>query len=273
MQRLNRLVVAVALCAAALLAIPLAASAGSATCGGHQATIVADGSGEPIQGTSGADVIVGTSGKDTIHGNGGDDIICGRGGADNIYGGGGNDLILGEKGHDKLRGGAGNDIIRAGEGNDRIWGKSGNDTARGAAGSDVCHAEDEASCELNKRWGHEPDHWLPLLAQYFGDIGETANARIVLGCESLGEPFIVNPKSGTTGLFQYREHIWDWINPLTPNWAGEVRQHPEASIATARTHYDWALENRDYGWDPWVNCGCHPDIVSPDKPTDCPYVP
>ena len=177
------------------------------------------------------------------------------------------------KGSDKLRGGSGDDELRGGSGNDRLWGKRDTDVAKAGSGSDVCKAEEESNCELNKRWGHHPDDWLPLLEEYFGDIGETANARIVLGCESLGEPFIVNPASGTTGLFQYRDWIWDWINPLTPKWAGEVRQHPEASIATARTHYEWALENRDYGWQPWTNCGCHPDIESPDKPDDCPYTP
>ncbi|MCP3973275.1 MAG: hypothetical protein GY720_02140 [bacterium] len=272
MRRAQRLLVAAAISTSALLVIP-SASAEVVLCAGHEATIVGDGSVTPIQGTSGDDVIVGSTNKDVIYGNGGDDVICGLGGGDTIYGGSGRDFIKGQSGNDKIRGGSGDDDLRGGSGNDKIWGKRGTDEAAAGPGSDVCLAEDEVNCELDKRWGHTPDEWLPLLDEYFGDIGETANARVVLGCESVGEPFIVNPKSGTTGLFQFREPTWDWINPLTPVWAGEVRQHPEASIATARRLYEWAVGAKGYGWQPWVNCGCHPDINSPDKPADCPYQP
>ncbi|MGI9621578.1 MAG: hypothetical protein ACR2PK_01980 [Acidimicrobiales bacterium] len=215
-------------------------------CGSWEATIVGTQAGEEIVGTDGKDVIKGLGGDDIIHGLGGGDIICGDGGDDVMYG---------NRGHDRLFGGAGDDIIRAGAGNDRIWGKSGNDVARGAAGSDVCNAEDEASCELNKRWGHEPDDWLPLLEQYFGDIGETANARIILGCESTGEPFIRGPETQwgrAMGLFQFIPGTWDQWNPETPVWAGESPFHPEANIATARRLYDAYVDwDGRWGWTPW----------------------
>jgi hypothetical protein len=276
MTRTQRILLAVALSAGALAVIPMAASAGVATCGGEVATIIADGTGTPIEGTEGDDVIVGYGGKDTINGNGGNDIICGRGGADTINGGDGDDTIWGQNGHDTIKGNKGDDLIRPGHGNDRVWGNGGHDKVWAYKGSDVCVAEEEWGCELDKRWGHEPEDWLSLLDEYFGDIGETANALVVLDCESNGEPFIVNPVSGTTGLMQYRDWIWDWINqdPDVPEkFRGEVREHPEASIATARVHYEWALDDRGYGWQPWVNCGCHPKIESPDKPADCPYTP
>lgn len=252
--------------AGTLLAMsPVVVSAGEAVdCKGWPATIVGTEGDDVLNGTDGADVIVGLGGDDIINGGKGHDIICGNKGKD---------VIRGNMGSDRIFGGYGADEISGGRGNDRIRGQAGDDSIWGGVNSDVCIGESESSCELNKRWGHDPDDWLPLLEEYFGDIGETANARIVLGCESLGEPFIVNPASGTTGLFQYRDWVWDWMNPLTPGWEGEVRQHPEASIATARRHYDWALDRQGYGFKPWVNCGCHPDIDTPEKPADCPYTP
>ena len=262
------------LVAGVLVALP--ASAGAADpvlCQGVEATIVGtdgDDSGATLTGTDGDDVIHGLGGRDEIYGLGGNDLICGGGGGDTIEGGPGDDDIYGQGGHDTLKGGKGDDAIRAGHHNDRVWGNGGTDTIWGGMGSDTCIAESEANCELDTRWGHTPDEWLPLLDDYFGDIGQTANARIVLGCESLGEPFIVNPASGTTGLFQFRKTTWTWINPLTPGWEGEVRVHPEASIATARTLFEWAVTEQGYGWQPWTNCGCHPDVTG--KPGECNYV-
>src|SRR5919201_5949536 len=62
------------LCALAFAVAPVAAQEGP-TCQGAPATIV--GTGGPIVGTTGPDVIVGTTGADTIYGNGGGDLICG----------------------------------------------------------------------------------------------------------------------------------------------------------------------------------------------------
>jgi hypothetical protein len=269
---------AAALAATAILVIPPSAGvARPVLCNGIEAEIVGtpgnDTGDQAIYGTEGDDVIHGLGGRDEIYGLGGNDIICGGPGADRIWGGDGDDTIWGRRGHDVIRGGTGNDQIRSGAGNDRVRGNRGKaDEIWAASGSDVCIAESESNCELDRRWGHEPEDWLDLLDEYFGDIGQTWNSRIVLGCESLGEPFIVNPVSGTTGLFQFRLSTWEWINPLTPGWEGEVRRHPEASIATARTLFDWAVEAQGYGWQPWLNCGCHPDIDDPLKPPACNYV-
>ena len=223
-----------------------AAAADAVFCRGQEATIV---------GTADSDAIFGTDGPDVIHGLGGDDVIYGLEGPDIICGGGGNDVIHGGKASDRLFGGSGDDELRGGRGNDRIRGKAGTDTAKGGWGSDVCKTEDESNCELNKRWGHDPDDWLPLLDQYFGDIGETANARIILGCESTGQPFILGPETQhgrAMGLFQFIPSTWDQWNPETPTWAGESPFHPEANIATARRLYDAYVDwDGRWGWTPW----------------------
>ncbi|NTV09949.1 MAG: type I secretion C-terminal target domain-containing protein, partial [Zoogloea sp.] len=71
------------------------------------------------EGTSGADVMNGTTGSDRLYGYAGDDTL---------NGGDGNDL---------LRGGAGSDTLNGGNGNDILIGGPGNDTLTGGLGSDV----------------------------------------------------------------------------------------------------------------------------------------
>lgn len=98
------------------------------TCLGESVTIVVV-AGEPIVGTSGDDVILGSPEADHIDGGPGDDTICGLGGADVIRGGGGND---------RLSGGGGRDELRGGTGRDSIWGNGAADTIRGGKGTDTC---------------------------------------------------------------------------------------------------------------------------------------
>ncbi|MEX2236090.1 MAG: thrombospondin type 3 repeat-containing protein [Dehalococcoidia bacterium] len=87
------------------------------SCGGQKATIWQDTDGL-IQGTNGADVIVGTAAGETINGAGGQDLICGRAGNDIINGGAGGDQIFGEGGADRIDGGPGQDTIHGGGGPD-----------------------------------------------------------------------------------------------------------------------------------------------------------
>ncbi len=56
----------------------------------------------------GSGTITGTSGNDLIFGSSGDDVIDGLGGDDCIVGGGGNDIIDGDDGTDICIGGGGN---------------------------------------------------------------------------------------------------------------------------------------------------------------------
>lgn len=157
-------------------------------CRGRQATIYVNGSniivggpddgetyGGSLDGTSGSDVIVGTSGTDNIDADNGDDVICGRDsidfingddGNDEIYGDDGSDFIGGDDGNDKLYGGSGldnidgddgDDVVCGGddidllEGNDnddKIDGGSSFDTANGGSGTDICiNSEIDISCE------------------------------------------------------------------------------------------------------------------------------
>jgi Ca2+-binding RTX toxin-like protein len=75
-----------------------------------------------IEGTSGNDSLVGTSGSDMISGLDGDDSLYGRAGSDTINGGAGDDNIRGEAGDDSIYGGSGDDLMRGGEGVDHFDG-------------------------------------------------------------------------------------------------------------------------------------------------------
>ncbi len=92
-----------------------------------------------IQGTPGADVLVGTSGDDVICGGGGADTIYGLGGDDLIVAGSGADIVFGGDGHDEIYGGRGNDTIEAGRGNDIVRGGAGADVVSGGRGNDELH--------------------------------------------------------------------------------------------------------------------------------------
>jgi Ca2+-binding RTX toxin-like protein len=80
-----------------------------------------------IEGTNGADVLVGGSGNDLIIGHDGDDILSGLAG---------NDVLRGGAGDDRMTGGAGDDILEGGDGADQLLGQAGNDTMTGGAGAD-----------------------------------------------------------------------------------------------------------------------------------------
>lgn len=233
---------------------PSVADAGAVEfCRGWEATIV---------GTAGADVINGTDGKDVIKGLGGDDVIHGLKGADIICGDGGNDILYGDNGHDRLFGGSGNDELRGGKGHDRLFGKGGNDTLYGGLWADVCIGESETACETNFRGERDEEVWRSLAQQYFGDIGETNSALVIIACESNGDPFAVNPNGNVPkGLWQFIPTTWDWAAAET-GWDHEHRFHPRAATETARWLYDWAdgrtrQDGSDgQGFDPWVHCRC-----------------
>lgn len=93
--------------------------------------------GGPTNGTSGDDVLYGTSGKETINGQAGNDTIYGGAGNDVLNGQDGVDTLYGGSGDDKLNGHSGNDILDGGTGNDTITGFDGQDTLIGGAGSDT----------------------------------------------------------------------------------------------------------------------------------------
>jgi len=126
------------------------ATAATAVCNGHPATIVGTPRDDIINGTSGRDVIAAGTGHDIIRGFGGNDLICaGAGndivlagsGNDVVFGQGGDDLVRGTTGVDKLRGGKGSDTLYGGNDADDLIGGSGPDTMWGGAGVDAADGE------------------------------------------------------------------------------------------------------------------------------------
>jgi hypothetical protein len=229
-------------------------------CNGIPATIwgtTGDDRGEnAIYGTEGADVIHGLGGRDEIYGLGGNDIICGGSHRDWIWGGDGSDDIFGQGGHDVIRGDIGYDHLRGGPGNDKLWGNRGKeDTIWAGIGADVCVGETEVNCEVDYRWGYDADHWLGLLDEYWGDIGETENALTIVACESGGEPFVVGGRGDYYyGLFQH--DITDWERRAAgAGFPGASPFNPEANIAAARWYSDawvaWKDGDESTRWDAW----------------------
>jgi uncharacterized repeat protein (TIGR01451 family) len=112
-----------------------------------QATVPAcQKTGTNVIGTSGNDVLCGTSGPDNITGLSGDDIIFGFGGNDDLTGGSGNDVMFGGPGADRLTGGDGNDRLFGNDGNDELSGGGGSDLGEGGAGADVCTGTESGVC-------------------------------------------------------------------------------------------------------------------------------
>jgi Ca2+-binding RTX toxin-like protein len=64
---------------------------------------------DTLNGTSGADLLLGQNGNDTLNGSGGNDLLCGSNGDDRLNGGEGDDTLLGQSGADGFDGGAGTD--------------------------------------------------------------------------------------------------------------------------------------------------------------------
>ncbi|MBX9934043.1 MAG: cadherin-like domain-containing protein [Methylobacterium sp.] len=92
---------------------------------------------EPMIGTDGDDLLLGTLCADEIDGRGGNDNIDARASADIIDGGAGDDHIVGGAGDDVILGGDGNDVVFAGTGADRVSGGNGNDRIFGEEGDDI----------------------------------------------------------------------------------------------------------------------------------------
>jgi hypothetical protein len=91
----------------------------------------------PVEGSAGADVLVGKKGNDAILGHGGADRIHGVLGDDVLAGGLGADTIFGGAGNDTVSGGGGRDLIRGGAGRDELTGGADSDTFVFTPGSGV----------------------------------------------------------------------------------------------------------------------------------------
>ena len=163
-------------------------------CGGLPVTLTAT-PGEPLFGTDGDDVILGTMLDDEIYAGGGNDVVCGLDGRDYIEGGPGNDTIFGGDDRDTVKGGSGADYIVGGKGSDRLKGNSGRDTIvsdrghnkiKGGGGKDLVDYSDRAaSIELDLAVGREGSKEVVLsiervIGSPFDDIlaGSEGNERL-----------------------------------------------------------------------------------------------
>lgn len=91
---------------------------------------------DPVNGTSGDDLLHGGSDDDVLYGFAGDDVLRGGSGDDRLFGGSGDDRLFGGPGDDVLRGGSGDDLLRGGSGDDDLSGGSGDDQLFGGSGDD-----------------------------------------------------------------------------------------------------------------------------------------
>lgn len=82
----------------------------------------------PIEGTNGADTLLGSGGSQHLSGLNGNDSLWGEAGSDCLEGGNGDDL---------LDGGMGPDLLIGGHGNDRLIGGGAADRLTGGLGADV----------------------------------------------------------------------------------------------------------------------------------------
>lgn len=72
-------------------------------------------------GGGGSDVINGTTGADELVGTGIAETLNGFAGNDDLFGGGGDDTLNGDEGNDRLYGEAGNDVMNGGDGDDQFY--------------------------------------------------------------------------------------------------------------------------------------------------------
>lgn len=118
--------------------------------------ILAKEGSDSVHGLGGNDCIVGDAGSDALRGGTGDDVILGgsesdslmgENGEDTLYGEAGSDSLMGGNSADSLYGGAGSDSLRGENGSDTLDGEAGVDAAHGGAATDTCTAEAETACE------------------------------------------------------------------------------------------------------------------------------
>lgn len=97
------------------------------------------------------------------------------------------------------------------------------------------------------------ERWRALVGGYFpAELVDQALA--VIACESLGDPAVVNPLSGTAGLFQHHPLYWP-ERAAAAGFPGATAEEPEANVAAAA----WLVgESVAAGLDPWFFWACRP---------------
>jgi len=102
----------------ATLTITVSDAAGNTASTTITVIVGTSGNNTALNGTSGADLILGLDGNDTLSGLAGNDLLCGGAKNDTLNGGANDDTLRGEAGNDVLTGGIGADDFRGGPGND-----------------------------------------------------------------------------------------------------------------------------------------------------------
>ena len=92
---------------------------------------------KPVFGSSGSDLMVGSSLANVANGKRGNDVMLGRAGDDRLSGSNGKDTLFGGDGTDLLDGGNNNDVLFGEVGNDTMTGGNGDDTLDGGVGADI----------------------------------------------------------------------------------------------------------------------------------------
>lgn len=97
------------------------------------------------------------------------------------------------------------------------------------------------------------ERWRSLVASYFpAELVDQALA--IIACESLGDPAVINPISGTAGLFQHHPRYWP-ERTAAAGFPGAPAEDPEANVAAAAWLVD---ESVLAGLDPWFFWACRP---------------
>ena len=95
------------------------------------------------------------------------------------------------------------------------------------------------------------ERWRPLVSVYFsGQL--VAEALSIIRCESYGDPDVVNPASGASGLFQHMPAYWP-ERAAAAGFPGASIFDPEANIAGAAWLVGVSVES---GLPPWYFWSC-----------------
>jgi Ca2+-binding RTX toxin-like protein len=130
--------------------------------------IVGTSGDDVLNGTSGADFVYGGSGDDQIRLYEGDDIGSGGTGNDIVWGDEDKDLVVGGLGDDKLFGGSADDMVSGDDGNDELDGDAGDDILSGGRGDDTIFGGSGTDTIKFSR-GDGRDTVLTTGAEYDGD--------------------------------------------------------------------------------------------------------
>jgi soluble lytic murein transglycosylase-like protein len=82
------------------------------------------------------------------------------------------------------------------------------------------------------------EQWRDLVAAHMG--ANTDAALVVMGCESKGDPYALNTRSGAAGLYQFIPSTWRWVaGQLGLNDPYDAAQNVQAAAWLSKGGSDW----------------------------------